>query len=239
MNTKKIASLLLLTIMTFSHNAYAGFIPTDWKVEGDSQALLQEETGIEWLRLNNTSGLSINQALSDITFEGWRLPSIDELDNFFASFFEPLIFGSSTSYRSTSAYRPYTSKWIHTMGTSQVDNTYERSYGYHLNDNGLAVFSGVSQTRYTNSLANIWVGSGTPTSLDTASAAHSVFLVSDGGMTLSSQLNPTLNINNANFNSGSFNATSVPEPASLAVLLAGLLGLVFTRRRKDGSALKN
>lgn len=215
----------------FSQPAAAAFVYTDWQNDGDNQAVLHEETGIEWLRLNNTSGLSVNQALSDITYDGWRLPTIDEVDGFMAAFFEPLVFSSNTSYRSTSAYRPYTSKWIEVMQTSQVDNTYERSYAYHLNADGLAVFSGVSQTRYTNSLANIWVGAGVPTSLDTVSAAHSVFLVSDGGVTVSSLDNPMLNSNNINAPVNT-NATSVSEPVGFTMLSAGLLGLAFTRRKK-------
>jgi len=60
---------------------------------------------------------------------------------------------------------------------------------------------------------------------DSKSANASVFLISDGGATLSSQLDPTLMENNPNY------ATAVSEPGAMLLLGAGLFGLMMARRK--------
>jgi hypothetical protein len=64
---------------------------------------------------------------------------------------------------------------------------------------------------------------------DTSSSytAYGVYLVSDGGTTQSSLNDPSLNANNANAPS------SVPLPATAALLGLGLLGF-GARRKKNG-----
>jgi len=224
--------VLLVATAFFSVNVNAGLIHTDWKVDGDKRATLVEETGVEWLKLNNTAGLSINQVLSSGNYEGWRLPTVDELDNFITTFFAPLVFSdNNTYYPSSSAYRPYNLAWNSWMGIVHADANYYRSYGYHVNENGLAVYSGVSLSRFNTSLANIFVGTGTPSTLDISSAYNGVFLVSDGGTTLSSLNDPSLNANNANAPINN-PVVDVSEPAGLGVLAAGLLGVMFARRKK-------
>ena len=56
----------------------AELISSDYLSEGDSLAALDTETGLEWLSLSETNGMSINDALDAINggkLDGWRLPT--------------------------------------------------------------------------------------------------------------------------------------------------------------------
>ena len=63
--------ILLGAAFLFVSNAEAGFINLDWRVEGDNQAVLHEETGKEWLKLNNTDSLSIAQVRDELGVGGF------------------------------------------------------------------------------------------------------------------------------------------------------------------------
>jgi hypothetical protein len=104
----------------------------------------------------------------------------------------------------------------------------ERTYGLFLNDTketlgGMNVL--MSGMRYGNHYAN---NINQSDSLTYRHGTKAVFLVSDGGTTLSSINNPSLNANNVNAPS------SVPLPAT--ALLMGL-GLTRFMRRKEKNKL--
>ena len=69
-----------------SFGANAELIETDWKAGGDALATLHEETGLEWLDLTQTDGMSIDQVAAQTgeggSFEGWRIATFDEIDTF-------------------------------------------------------------------------------------------------------------------------------------------------------------
>lgn len=66
-----------------SNQVQAEFVYTDWKVAGDKKAMLDRETGIEWLRLPNTRNRTSAQIMAGIDvggeFEGWRLATLAEM----------------------------------------------------------------------------------------------------------------------------------------------------------------
>lgn len=74
---RKIVLFAVMCLGAYAHVAEASFIKTDWQVAGDRKAVLDSTTGIEWLNLTQTNGLSVNQVISqlDTTFKGWRLPT--------------------------------------------------------------------------------------------------------------------------------------------------------------------
>ena len=49
-------TLAILSLFAFSNFAIGGLVHTDWKVDGDKLATLDEETGIEWLKITQTTG---------------------------------------------------------------------------------------------------------------------------------------------------------------------------------------
>lgn len=72
----KRTAALLLTFMV--SGAHAGFTHTDWRYSGDEDAVLHEETGIEWLTMNNSKGLTFaevdNQMQDGYYFDGCVMP---------------------------------------------------------------------------------------------------------------------------------------------------------------------
>lgn len=223
MKIKILQSVMLL--MLFSGSASAGFINTDWKVAGDNRAMLHEETGIEWLKLNETAGMSMSQTGNDIAFEGWRLATDMEVEALMVGFFPAITFNEERTIPSVT--REEASRWFLAIGASGGGST-ARGIGIY-NKDGNAYASGAE--RSTNS-ARLFddVGPyafGAETGGFSASF-FSVFLVSDGGTTLSSLEDPTLNQNNPNYG-----AAPVPAPATMGLMGIGMLMLLIRRRSKN------
>ena len=77
--------MMIVGMLFITSTAQAGFLETDWLVTGDSKATLHEETGIEWLKLTETTGLSVNQVIAQTDvggkYAGWRIPTAQDIDN--------------------------------------------------------------------------------------------------------------------------------------------------------------
>jgi len=73
MINKKI--LTFAAIAVFSSVSQAEIVDTDWKSEGDALAFVDTDTGIEWLKLDYTAGMTIEEGLS---IDGWRLATASE-----------------------------------------------------------------------------------------------------------------------------------------------------------------
>jgi hypothetical protein len=217
-----------------SMSASAQLISTDWQNAGDSLATLDESTGIEWLDLTQTDGMSIDTAENHLSgrFEGWRLPTRSEVTQLMVN-----AFPSQVSFVQTSGSRGFTNTTTDNeadnfrllFGTTYANTTYDSSYGLFKNDPGgsySVLMSGANDKRSDDYIA---LKSNLSMTNDTSytHSAFGVYLVSDGGTTQSSLNDPSLNANNANAPS------SVPLPATAALLGLGLLG--FGARRKKNS----
>ena len=85
---KRLLVIATLAAGLISTQASAAFVPTDWKLAGDGLATLDKQTGIEWLDLTQTKGMSIQSVLSQLdggSFSGWRLPTSSEIEQLFLS----------------------------------------------------------------------------------------------------------------------------------------------------------
>jgi hypothetical protein len=215
-------------------SANAELIATDWKTSGDTLATLDESTGIEWLDLTQTDGMSIDTAegLLSSTFAGWRLPTRSEVTQLMAN-----AFPSKSSYlqgsRSGSwayddrALDNKVDKFRSLFGTTNTNSTYDYSSGLFKNDVGApyaVLYSGIADRKSDDRLtlnSNLNLSNNTNYAYD----PYGVYLVSNGGTTLSSINDPSLNANNANA------PASVPLPATASLFGLGLLG--FGARRKN------
>lgn len=235
--------LVMLTLaMGVMGTASAEFIRTDWKSEGDAQVVTDKDTGIEWMKLNQTRNWSVDEVAAEMgeggKFEGFRFATQAEvfelMDKWFPSsnITEDEPFYQKTTYRNT-----YTSSSVNTTGffnwfgyrqsyyQSGTDWT-RLSYGF-TNDveSGEITMSGAYHRNY-------WQVNGTNRRVysdwstfesTTKSINYGVWIVSDGGETYSSLNDPTLNINNPN--------APINASAPLAIGAIGLM-LVGMRRRK-------
>ena len=129
---------------------------------------------------------------------------------------------STVTFRSTSAINQYYDYWM--------------SYGLYDASDASVDMTGTYLRRYrTNNktywLANIYDGQESVNyNADYSGADLGVFLVGDGGATLTTQNDLSLTANNAN---SPYNATKdVPEPAGILLLASGLFGLAMVRRNK-------
>lgn len=225
MKRKLIMGALLIGLLPAA--AQADFIHTDWKVAGDKKASLDEQTGKEWLKLTHTNTLSLGyvSTLLETTYKGWRLPTAAEVSVMFRNLMgaphgDPDKATAGNVYRSVSS--DLAARAVEFMG-STYSNSY--AYGWYEPDNGGAHVSG----------GGLWAGSFysnwdySTSQRQTGRSSTGVYLVSDGGTTLSSINNPNLNINNpdAPVNNP---VADVSAPAGIAVAGLGLLIAGFRRK---------
>jgi hypothetical protein len=216
---KKWIALLSITASLMAPLAQAELVETDWKADGDSLATLDTETGIEWLDLTETLGMSLTYVESETgvggIFEGWRLPTSAEIDVFYDLIVDPTVVTKSGKTTSNELIDDV-ELFVSLLGNTSNDSTV-RSYGLYYRDSGAVRSAGVARTNeaYINYSHDVFTA-------DLEHALYGVWLVSDGGETLSSLNNPEINAANSNAP-----INQVPLSMGCALFVAGL----FLRRR--------
>ena len=215
-NVMKIALISALALSSIAANAE--FIKGDWKTAGDSLSVVDSETGIEWLNLAQTDGMSINQVQSqlDSTFEGWRLPTQSEVAE--------MMYSMTGVSAGTHVTRNGYSTWT-IVKNIMGETSSGKSYGLHLGDNNSLFYSVVESYNSNVYGPRTTISSGYSRAGGDTWSNHNygVYLVSDGGVTLASINDPAINENNAN-------APTVPLPATLGLLSLAMAGLSFRRK---------
>lgn len=229
--TKHTMTFLVMAVLGFSFNVNAGFAHTDWQVSGDRKAMLHEETGLEWLKFSNTLDMSINEVstLLDTTYDGWRLPSANEVRLLMGAFFDETLYPDGESTELFSAeQRAIATDFVSFMSATQVNSgaRYVTSSGWFSDGTNTPLYSDVFY--FTDSATKTLVRKSqvlTGYDLDLKNYTYGVFLVSDGGTTLSSQLDPSINANNPNAPTA-----NVSVPALFGAMLA-FFGTGLVRRK--------
>jgi hypothetical protein len=226
--TSLIAAILLLPIASVQ----AALVESDWKSTGDALATLDTETGIEWLDLTQTDDISIAQAKGMLSnsFLGWRLPTLPEVTAMMESAFSSEVSrvntgGNFSSYADTTNNEADLFRSL--FGVTRTGGSYQFTAGIVENDPGKStkvLQSGV-RARTSDNYLIISSKSNYTDNLNSSSSSFGVYLVSDGGTTLSSQQDPSINSNNANAP-----AADVSAPALLGLMSLGLFGFAARRR---------
>jgi hypothetical protein len=232
------AIIVAATMLLSTTSVQAGFVESDWKNPGDALATLDTDTGIEWLDLTQTNRMSINQVESltgaGSTFDGWRLPSRAEVTQMMVNAFPSIaskVQGSGKFSVTNSTTLSESNEFQNVFGKKYA-SPYQWSFGFFKNDSGegsSVLRSGAVNIR-TSGSSPIQSNASTLESYADNSAYHGVYLVSDGGTTQSSQLDPSINSNNVNYV-----AANVSAPALLSLMGLGLFG--FAARRRSSTTL--
>tara|TARA_Y100000310_G_scaffold340989_2_gene438669 strand:- start:8641 stop:9327 length:687 start_codon:yes stop_codon:yes gene_type:complete len=217
----------LLVTAAVSAPAHADFFHTDWKAKGDQLAVVDTDTGLEWLKIDATLGRSYNDIVASLNdeFSGWRLPTNDEVTDMFNNMLgSPYGSQGVVSSHINSGIAEEKRAIFREYMSIENSSMYARVYGWFENGGGSTVLGGgglwdskfFTHHTYSSSQA------------DTGRANTGVYLVSDGGTTYSSINNPSLN--NIGWDGVSGAPASVSAPFAAVMGLLGLAGLM--RRRK-------
>lgn len=218
---RKILQGLIITMaLACAMPATAGFVHQDYKVAGDNKTTLDQSTGLEWLTLSETRGMSINQVLGQLDasgrFNGWRLPTGEEVEALLSSII-PLSFNNIAPDAMTvisPAPADYVNAWISWMGgASPAPNFY--SYGLYLQNTPTGektLMSGAMKSGTAYQIYDDYLGNYTATY---SHIYYSVFLVRD---TVASSPEET---------------SDVPAPFSMMIFGFGAMLLAGWKRRRS------
>lgn len=236
-----ILSAFILAAGLVSAQANAALMQTDWKLAGDGLSSIDTESGIEWIDITLTRSYSINTILPELAaggkFYGWRLPTEAEVKSLVTNAFgnhvldiPTLMDGHLTDIGFTISDVQHFTRTIGGGAYGTVGYLYGGAY--FKRDDGKQGVSGFIVHNKTGTYGRYSNPSTATTSNIVPSSYHGVYLVSDGGLTLSSKNNPTLNIKNPNspINQNPEVSADVPVHAGFGVL--GLLLMLFGLRRQ-------
>jgi MYXO-CTERM domain-containing protein len=224
--------LFAVTSILIASYSQAALVSTDWKVEGDKLSTLHQETGLEWLNLDVTRGMSYTGVEVDMqengSLVGWRFPTNVE--------YVELISGDYGFVTQSAIDNKIGGDILSGSRFSQTENHSSflslfvdsgNAYGVHKTSYGALKHSGVR-----SDLVKSWLRNNMSTPLSTSiNSGFGFWLVSDGGVTLSSINDPMLNSNNS---AAPVNSTSnVPVNIAFGGLAMLGLGLGAFRRRKS------
>lgn len=233
MKNKLLKTAILATLALPAFFSQAAIITGHYTIEGDKKVLIDTDTGIEWLKLDNTKGMSISDVLNNEEFSGWRFPTREEIKQVITTVtgYDITNNNYTRDALSTAQMKSDASDFVNAFGLLSIGTYYQAqilgSYGLTWDEESNRVSkSGAEYQSRSASGRQYWgkiEDNYSNHSLTYSNANIGVFLVSDGGLTYSSLLDPTLNANNDNAP-----INQVPLTGSL-LLLAG--GLLFSRRK--------
>jgi hypothetical protein len=235
---KALKVIALATLAACSMGANASIIDSSLFVEGDNRATLDTDTGLEWLKLSETKGYSYNEILQEIAyggeFSGWRLPTYEEAIGYVSTVLNSTGYSNiSTSGTHDGVANPHINQVRSILADvgATLGSTSTMYWGsatgvtglYYNNDGDLKYLYAYTNGKHTQS-GHIFYNYTDSQKKDVGNDVKGFFLVSDGGDTLSSTLNPEININNPNAP-----INDVPTPLIGAF---GILALLAAGRKK-------
>jgi len=151
-------------------------IETDYLVIGDKKSTLDTTTGLEWLDLTESRDISINAAL--LLYPEWRIPTKDEVITLLKSIMPNTV--ATGREDNNAAIGPFVNK---------IGNL-ASSYGWYLREVGVVSMAGIYY--YGGESGYLFTSNGSQ-NMDYSQVGTNVWLVSDGGVTLTSIETPAIN----------------------------------------------
>jgi hypothetical protein len=199
-------AVITLALAAAAPAAHAELLIADWKAPGDGAVMWDTVANRDWLRLDYTAGLSFNTVNAQLgsggTFSGFAYAQTADLWALYANA------GLTPSYPAPDAEAK---AFVGLYGNAQWDG---RDYSYHL-----AISATPSAWDADWQVVGM-VGYGSLAQPSFANATGSIILATEGRPDVGSALwRPHQDV------------SAVPEPSAAALLLAGLAGLAWRRRR--------
>lgn len=223
-----LAAIALAGVMA-SGSASAEFIQSDVYVAGDNKAVLDTDTGLEWMKLSETVNQSISSYMN--LDNGWRLATQEEVTQYLYNLFDvddsDFTGGKKEGRYDITTYADnFDRDILDLMGVTYDSRAWIYAQGYVLDEETgeLAQYGIQYATNASTSYPTyLRVGEDAPTvTVGQRSTFASPFLVSEGGASFSS-------LNDAEFRA--IQAAAVPLPL-MGLGAIGLLALGFTRKKK-------
>lgn len=76
-------TLIAAALGLFSLNSQAHLIQGDWLSEGDGLSILDTYSGVEWLKLTETKGMSVPDVLANDKYSGWSVANYYNVEKLF------------------------------------------------------------------------------------------------------------------------------------------------------------
>lgn len=219
--------ILSIAFSLTSSTSYAGLI-SDYSLDSNTNIVTDSGNNLEWLQWSVTDGMSIDQALSNYANDGWQLASTDQMSDLFNTFdfsYGQFTWGEGGEvdqyHNSGSDGRTEAADDRELMFVSLFGNTYLEFHGS--NENGRAL-------QYAGALFGFSGGDD----------YYKIAFVRDDfdfGLGLDQDYNGATAVNYREFLTDGFREnlgvalvrstepTAVPEPASIAIFLFGLVAL--------------
>lgn len=247
---KLFASIAIATVF-MSAQAQAAFTTTNWKSNGDGFATLDQSTGLEWLDISRTAFWTPGQVLSAMntggSLAGWRLPTPSEVTTMMNNWFAQSWSGFGITHYS--GYPSSVINFYNTFGVTRAigesSNGHRWGVGFYFNGTTMSGAGVYHRNSWGDQSGQAWVND--PTSYTAASGAMDgagMFLVSDGGLTLSSKNDPSLNVANPNspYNQRPAGGSSITDLktgtsfASIELAYGGVSNFVGYKYKVNGGA---
>lgn len=231
------AGLLLLSVLSAS--AYAGIVDMDWQVEGDGRAFLHEESGLEWLKVTETKGYSLQGMDTELsttnTYDGFRIATESEVNVLMSEMLGDMPnltlqadFPDYLRYESTVfADRALMLSAILSVGQTNQSSASNTTIGTYYSDQGDGLITNLISYLSSPTLYAV-LSYERDYDVTQSHTSLGVFLVSDGGATLSSINSPELMSNNASAPVN--NVANVSAPAALSFGILALGGALLRRK---------
>jgi hypothetical protein len=226
-----IKNLSIGTLLLLTCSANAAIISYDLNSENDNLVTLDDSTGIEWLDGSVTAGKTLSEVngMLSTNLKGWRLPTRAEINSLFSKYaWSANLDSNNTAYKSFNKSLNAKVRLFNTLVGNGTTNPYSISTSrYYMIDSNNSRVQLTLNSSYFKDETSAIVGSNVGDNTVYDGFYH--LLVSDGGYSLSSISDPSLNANNANAP-----INSVPVPASLGLLGLALAGLRFKKKKNKG-----